>query len=114
MIKIAFQGLIHSGDFKTVSNLMTEWVQAEKLKLKVKLSGDEIVYEDEHIYFYCHSAMAEPLFLLEGSLSGTLAQAKALLQRLLQLCNARKIASRFDYAQVNEDGDEISEQFHVQ
>ncbi len=113
MIKIAFQGLIHSGDFKAVSSVMAEWAQTEKLKLKVKLSGDEIVYEDEKLYFYCHSAMGEPLFLLEGSLSGSLAQAKALLQRLLQLCKARKITSRFDYAQVNDDGDEISEQFHV-
>jgi len=64
MIKIAFQGLIHSGDLKAVSNLMEEWLQTEKLKLKVKVNGDAIVYEDENIYFYCHSAMAGPLFLL--------------------------------------------------
>jgi hypothetical protein len=113
MIKVAFQGLIHSGDFRAVSDLMAGWAQTEKLKLKVKLSGDEIVYEDEKLYFYCHSAMGEPLFLLEGTLFGTLEQAKALLQRLLQMGKARKIISRFDYAQVNEDGDEISAQFHV-
>jgi hypothetical protein len=113
MSKTAFQGLIHSGDFKVVSQLMGAWMQTEKLKLKIKLSADEIVYEDKKIYFYCHSAMGEPLFLLEGHLAGTLDETKALLQRLLQLCKDRKITSRFDYAQVNEDGDEISEQFHV-
>jgi hypothetical protein len=113
MVKTAFQGLIHSGDLKAVSSLMAEWVKTEKLKLKVKLSGDEIVYEDNTLYFYCHSAMGEPLFLLEGSLSGTLDEAKALLQQLLQLCKSRKIAASFDYAQVNEDGDEISDQFQV-
>lgn len=113
MNKIAFQGLIHSGDFKAVSQLMGAWMQTEKLKLKIKLSADEIVYEDKKLYFYCHSEMGEPLFLLEGHLFGTLDETKTLLQQLLQLCKGRKISSRFDYARVNEDGDEISEQFHV-
>lgn len=73
---------------------MGAWMQTDKLKLKIKLSADEIV-------------------LLEGHLFGTLDETKTLLQRLLQLCKGRKISSRFDYARVNEDGDEISEQFHV-
>ena len=113
MIKIVYHGLIHSGDFKAVSTVMAEWMKTEKLSLKIKLGGEEIVYEDEKSYFYCHCAMGEPLFLLEGWMFQTLTEVEALLRQLMQLCKTRGIASRFDYAQVNDEGIEISDQFHM-
>jgi hypothetical protein len=112
--KIALYGNIRSSNHTVISSLLTEWLGAQKLDVKVRLGGAELVYEDANTYVYCHSEATGPLYLLEGHTTGTLDDAKALLQRLLQLCKKRSLVGRFEYVQVNEDGDEVSDQFTVE
>jgi hypothetical protein len=114
MSKIALYGNIRSGSHEVVSRLHSEWLKTEKLDVKIRLGGSELTYEDSKLYVYCHSAATEPLYLLEGHTSGTLDDAKALLQRLLDLCKKQKVVGRFEYVRVSEDGDELSDQFSVE
>lgn len=114
MNKVALHGNIRSGKHEVVSRLLSEWLKTEKLDVKIRLGGSEMTYKDTKLYVYCHSAATEPLYLLEGHTSGTLADAKALLQRLLELCKKQKLVGRFEYVQVSEDGDELSDQYSVE
>jgi hypothetical protein len=60
-----------------------------------------------------HEGVA-PSFLLEGNMSSTLDKAKVLLQQLQKLCKSQQINGSFEYVEVTEDGDEVSEQFYIQ
>jgi hypothetical protein len=114
MNKIALYGNIRTGNHDVVSRLLSEWLKTEKLDVKMRMGGSELTYKDAKLYLYCHSAATEPLYLLEGHTSGTLDDAKVLLQRLLQLCKQQKLVGRFEYVQVTEDGDEVGDQFSVE
>lgn len=118
MNKIEFFGSIWSGDYKVVAALLGDWLETTDLDIKIRISGEEIVYEDDRLYVYCYSALSSegvpPSFLLEGHLTGTLDEAKARLQQMLQLCKERQIDGDFECVEVNEDGHEISDQFHIE
>lgn len=118
MNKIAFYGSIYSEDYQAISALLKDWIGTDTLDIKIRLGGEEIVYETEELYLYCHnttsSKESEPRFLLEGNMSGTLDEAKICLQGLLQKCRDKHINGHFEYVEVNEDGDEVSDQFFVQ
>ncbi len=118
MNKIAFYGTIYSGDYKVVAAILKNWLKTEDLDIKIRLSGEEIVYETEEFYLYSYNSVTvegvPPSFLLEGNMSGTLEEVKALLQQLWQLCQEQNITSSFEYVEVTEDGDEVSEQFYIE
>ena len=117
MNRIAFYGSLWTGDYKAVVRLMGEWVKSPHLDIKLRISGEEISYEDERLYLYCYNAVStegiKPSFLIEGNMAMTLDKAKLMLQDLKKLCIKYHFESNFEYVEVNEDGDEISEQFHV-
>lgn len=116
--KIAFYGTIYSGDYKVVAAILKNWLKTEDLDIKIRLSGEEIVYETEEFYLYSYNSVTvegvPPSFLLEGNMSGKLEEVKALLQQLWQLCQEQNITSSFEYVEVTEDGDEVSEQFYIE
>ncbi|MFN6518729.1 MAG: hypothetical protein RMY29_030145 [Nostoc sp. CreGUA01] len=118
MNKIAFYGTIYSGDYKVVAAILKNWLKTEDLDIKIRLSGEEIVYETEEFYLYSYNSVTvegvPPSFLLEGNMSGKLEEVKALLQQLWQLCQEQNITSSFEYVEVTEDGDEVSEQFYIE
>jgi hypothetical protein len=118
MSKIAFYGRIYSGDYRMVAAILKDWLKAEDLDIKIRLGGEEIVYEDELIYLYCYNSAANEgaaaNFLLEGNISKTLDEVKVLLQQLLQLYQEQNIISSFEYVEVTEDGDEVTEQFYIE
>ncbi|MBW4612006.1 MAG: hypothetical protein KME21_01740 [Desmonostoc vinosum HA7617-LM4] len=118
MNKIAFYGAINSGDYKVVAAIFKNWLKTEDLDIKIRLSGEEIVYENEQIYLYSYNSVTTegvtPSFLLEGNMSKTLDEVKVLLQELWQLCQEQNISSSFEYVEVTEDGDEVTEQFYIE
>ncbi len=118
MNRIALYGRIYSGDYKVVAAILGAWLKSEKLDIKIRLGGEEITYEDNRIYLYSYNGATgegvPPNFLLEGNMSGTLDQAKTMLEQLLQLCKDQRIIGCFEYVEVTEDGDEISDQFYVE
>jgi hypothetical protein len=118
MNKIAFYGRIYSGDYQLVADLFKDWLKTEDLDIKIRLGGEEIVYEDEQIYLYCYNSASNETtaqnFLLEGNTSVSLDDVKLLLQELLQLCQAQNITSSFEYVEVTEDGDEVTDQFYIE
>ena len=117
MNRIAFYGSLWTNDYTVVADLIGKWVKTTNLDIKLRLSGEEIVYEDEHLYLYCYNAVSsegiDPSFLLEGNMAGTLGEAKLMLQALAKLCTHHHVVGDFEYVEVNEDGDEVSEQFQV-
>ena len=56
MNKIAFYGSIYSGDYKIVASILKKWLLTDNLDIKIRLSGEEIVYDNEKIYLYCYNA----------------------------------------------------------
>ncbi|WP_414550103.1 hypothetical protein [Anabaena sp. CCY 0017] len=117
MNKIAFYGSIYSGDYNIVASILKKWLLTDNLDIKIRLRGEEILYEKEKIYLYCYNAVIdeveEPSFLLEGNISETLDQVKALLQQLLQKYREQDINSNFECVEINEDGNEVSEQLYI-
>jgi hypothetical protein len=114
--RTAFYGTLYTADFEQVGKVLADWVQPGDLAIKVKLLNDEIVYDGPDLYFYCHSAQGSggsetPYYLLEGHASASLEDSRALLERLLEGCRDAQIECSIDYVTVDEDGDELSEQF---
>lgn len=109
-----FYGRLVTSDVATVRQLLQTWLGTERLAEKLKLSGDQLMYEDERVYVYASAAMAAvPAFLLEGHLVAGLDEARPWLQRLLTGCVARGVDAALEYVAVDGDGQEISEQHAV-
>jgi hypothetical protein len=116
MDKVAFYGSIKTDDHEVMSELLRDWVKAREIHVRIRLLGVEISYEDEGIYLYCHESSPpgmERFFLLEGHMFGTLAETHARLRELSRACEGRGVACRLEYVQVNDDGDQVSEEFKV-
>jgi hypothetical protein len=115
--RTAFYGRIFSGDPEVVTRLLETWIGREQLKVKVRLSGEEMQYEDERMSIYCQNAAGaqggSPNYLLEGNTSATLGETGVMLQRLLDICRNAGVAATFEYVEVNEDGEEVSEEFYL-
>lgn len=117
--RTAFYGTLYTADFEQVSTVLSDWVQQGDLAVKIKLLTDEIVHDTPELYFYCHSA-PEPdesgtaYYLLEGHTPASLEDARVTLQRLLEGCRAAQLECSLEYVAVNEDGDELSEQFTLE
>ncbi|MDY6785812.1 MAG: hypothetical protein SW833_25225 [Cyanobacteriota bacterium] len=117
MNKIAFYGSLESDNYKAIASVLKNWLKTEELDIKIRLGGEEIVYENEQLYLYCYNAVSNEggvqSFLLEGNMSGSLDEAKALLQKLIKSCNNEYITGNFEYVEITEVGDEVSDQFYL-
>lgn len=117
MDRVSFYGSIKTGDRQIVARLLGDWVKSRELDVRIRLSGVEIVYEDEAVYLYCYEAAIDPgqkpFYLLEGNMAGTLDDANARLSQLLQSCKERGIACTLDYVLVNENGDQVGEELSL-
>lgn len=117
MNRTAFYGTIYTGDFEVVKNILQAWVGEGSLKVKITLSGEDITYGSGELYLYCHNAIGDqgvtPYYLLEGHTSAGLDETRQMLERLLQLCKEHNVVGTFEYVEVNEAGDELSDQFQV-
>ena len=52
-------------------------------------------------------------YLLEGQTSASLDEIKEALQRLLEICREIDVTATFEYVEVSEDGEELSEEFSI-
>ena len=114
MTQTNFYGRLVSGDVAVVRQVLQAWLGTERLAEKLKLSGDQLVYEDDRVYVYASAAAAAaPAFLLEGHVRAGLAEAGPWLQRLLAGCTECGVDAALEYVAVDGDGQEISEQHAV-
>ncbi len=119
MSKIEFYGSICTGEHEELGAILKQWLGLEaSLDIKIKMSGEEIVYEDATLYIYCFTDIVdegvEPSFLLEGHCARSVDECKVLLESLHQICKARNLESSFDYAEVNDEGERIGEEFSIE
>jgi hypothetical protein len=116
MNETAFYGLICSGDPETVRKLLGNWLGTD-VALKIRLLGEEIVHEQNDFYLYAHTAFhtagEQRNFLLEGHTKDGPEETKQRLEKLVQLCKAEGVKCECEYVQVDQDGNEISDQFQV-
>jgi hypothetical protein len=61
-----FYGRISSGDIAVVRGLLQTWLRTDRLNEKLKLSGEQLVYEAEAAYVYSYAVDGASSFLLEG------------------------------------------------
>jgi hypothetical protein len=117
MDRVAFYGDMETGDLQVAAGLLSSWLGRDDLVVKSRVAGDEITYEDEATYVYCHeadtSAGNAPFFLLEGQVAGPLASANEQLSALARLCDAGGVGCGLDYVQLDDDGDQVGEEFTV-
>jgi hypothetical protein len=107
-----FYGRIYTTDSAVIKNVLKIWLAAGALQEKLKLSGEQIVYEDDRIYVYCYEDTgAVPLkYLIEGHTTGTLAETSRELRRLLELFREQDVKSTFECVEVDDAGEEVSDQ----
>jgi hypothetical protein len=117
MKKIAFYGSIWVDDFKIINSILKKWLNVNRLETKIKLSGEEITYQNETIYIYCHadtsSEEEDPSYLIEGEMAASIDDARVKLNNLLKICESYNIEHDFEYVEVDKDGKEVSEQFYL-
>jgi hypothetical protein len=117
MNRTAFYGTIYSGDFEVIKRILEKWLGPEVLDVKIRLSGEEITYETEEFYLYCYNAIGSegvtPYYLLEGNTTVGLDETRHRLENLLSLCKAENLAATFEYVEVNDAGEEVSEEFRL-
>lgn len=119
MNKIEFYGSIGTNEYEKVDAIIKQWLGSKaSLDIKIRLSGEEIVYEDTTLYIYCFNAVdlegEGQSFLVEGHCACSIDKGKVLLESLHQVCKERNLESSFDYAEVNDDGKRISEEFYIE
>lgn len=117
MNRTAFYGTIYTDDFEVVKRILKKWLGTEALDVKIRLSGEEITYETEEFYLYCHNAIGSqgitPYYLLEGNTSLGLDETRYRLEKLLSLGKAENVVATFEYVEVNDAGEEVTEEFRV-
>jgi hypothetical protein len=113
----AFFGRIYTGDVEVATRVLEKWITPERLRTKIRISGEEIEYDDGRLSFYCHNAAGSqggtPNYLLEGQTSASLDEINESLQRLLEICREIDVTATFEYVEVSEDGEELSEEFSI-
>jgi len=114
MIRTNFYGELLTKDSDLAREILEEWLDAD-LKVRVKILGDHIVYEDSQTYVFAESGVhpGRETFLLQGHFDVGLDESREKLQRLHDLAKLRSIEMDADYMQVNEAGDEVSEEYHI-
>lgn len=117
MSRIAFYGSLWTEDFARVADLLSSWMNTDDLNVKPRIFGEEITYENSGIYLYCHSAEdeegGESSFLLEGHMVRSLDEVRTQLYALADLCESRGIESDFEYVEINEQGEQVGEEFQL-
>ena len=85
--------------------------------MKIRLSGEELVYEDASHYVYSYNAVSiegvGPSYLMEGHHEASLDETKELLQVLASACKDQAIERSFDYEEVDSDGEQIGEEYSL-
>jgi hypothetical protein len=118
MSKIEFYGSIYTREHEELGAILKQWLGLEaNLDIKIRISGEEIVYEDATLYIYCFNDIdegVEPSFLVEGHCARSVNECRVLLESLHQICKARNLESSFDYAEVNDEGERIGEEFSIE
>ena len=64
----AFYGRIYIGDLELMTQILETWVAA-RLRTKIRISGDEIEYEDDRLSFYCQTAASTMQKIARSGLS---------------------------------------------
>ena len=82
-------------------NLVSDWVGSPSVKLRTL--GEELVYSDDAVYLYVQTAVSPEAFLVEGSYTGDVADARAWLDQLPALCTRHGVGCEL----VGDDGAEF-------
>ncbi len=112
----AFTGGIESGDFGLIRSVLEAWMGAP-LKVKVKLSGEQLTYDDEARSLYCYRAYttnpAYDEFLIEGRVNQGLGECRKHLEALIAVFQSHGVTSAFDYNEIDEAGETSGEQLSL-
>ena len=109
----AFVGCIETGDFGLVRSVLEAWFGAP-LKVKVKLTGEQLTSDDGTRSIYCYRAFTTnpsyEEFLIEGRVNLDLEECRKQLETLVAAFNSHGVTSGFDYHEIDEAGETSGEQ----
>lgn len=109
----AFVGGIETGDFGLVHSVLEAWFGAP-LKVKVKLTGEQLTYDDDVRSLYCYRAYttnpAYEEFLVHGRVNLGLAACRQQLEALIAAFKSHNVTCGFDYNEIDEAGETSGEQ----
>ena len=104
-------------DGSVALTVLESWLGAgNALRHKVRLFGEEIVFEDAELYVYAYTgaAAAGPnWFLLEGHTTAELAAAIARFELLLARCTEAGVVATVDLCEIDEDGDPVGDEHRL-
>src|SRR5262249_33217482 len=98
MNRVKFFGEAYTHDSETVRSVVAEWVGKPDLAVRIKVLGDQVIYEDDTAYVYGEIGVTsgQEDCLLQGHLAAKLDEAKQRLQRLVDLFKARSVEAYLD------------------
>jgi hypothetical protein len=114
--RTAFAGGIRTDDFSLVHQILREWLGAS-FNVRVKLTGEQLTYDDERLSIYCYRAYTQRAdyneFLLEGATVADLAVTRDRLAALSKKFQENGLDADFEYYQKDEAGRRAGETFFV-
>jgi len=116
MNRTKFFGEAYTHDSELVRSVLAEWSGASNLEVRVKIFGDRVIYEDDTTYVYAEigTEPGQQDCLLQGHIVASLDDAKKRLQSLVDTFKAKGIATYLDLTEVNDAGDDVSDEFRVE
>jgi len=102
---------VKEADAHRILHVLKEWL-GKDITLKLKLSGVQMNYEDEHTYLYCYSSVAvqQDEFMCEGHFNANTEAARLKLEKLHQLFTEAGITFGVEYVATDAEGNWIGEE----
>jgi|SRR5271157_1243878 len=115
MNRVKFFGEAYTHDSELVRSVLAKWSSATDLEVRVKIFGDRVTYEDDVTYVFAEigTGPGQQDCLLQGHLLTSLDDAKKRLQSLVDMSKARGVEAYVDFTEVNDTGDDVSNEFRV-
>jgi len=114
--RIGVSSVLGSADGRLIARILSAWLSLDKtLSVRFRLYGWQIEYNSNEIELFCYEATDRAECFLQVSLfAKSLAEAKIFLGKLKKECKDAQVDSQIDYVEEDEDGQELSEEFHIE
>lgn len=115
MNRTRFYGEAYVHDSEIVRRAVAQWVAANDLTVRVKVFGDQVIYEDETVYIFAEigTEVGQQDCLLQGHLVAGLQAATERLRNLVNLFKQNAVEVYIDCMEVDDAGDEVSEEVRI-
>jgi hypothetical protein len=113
---VSFGITVWSAELARVAELLGQWAGGLPIRRKVRVSGEEIDFENDWFGLYGHltSSADGTLSVVTGSIAGNVDAIRPKLQQLHDLLKAAGFRAQTDYQGLDAEGESVTEEFHLE